>query len=157
MGLMGVTKIRKTNGGATAPPVPEIPPDELDRRVAVVREAKRLAKIHAETDWLTREEVDLVLAAPADFRPKLVPSLKARGVPPCARCGDTGGRPHMRPDRPPSTAPQRLSARPFGVEGGVCRRCYDQLYKFRDRDAGGVVPQQGRLIEGDGIRGGGAS
>lgn len=43
-------------------------------------------------------------------------------TPPCARCGELGGRIHSK-----GTTPERLDGTPFGHPGKHCRKCYEHL------------------------------
>jgi hypothetical protein len=52
-------------------------------------------------------------------------------APPCARCGTTGG-----PGKEGQHTPHRTDGRPLGVDGPLCRRCYDQIRYAAQRPPG---------------------
>ena len=113
---------------------PEELPAEFAFRIAVVREAKILAKVRGDADCLKDGEIDLVLEKPMGFHAELAAAVKARGVQPCARCRNPGGVP-QDPDK--SRRPCRIDGSRFGVKGGLCKRCYDSLLNRQLRETNG--------------------
>lgn len=109
--------------------VPPEVPEDLPARIAVVREAKLMARLHDYRDHLRDDETDLALVGDRDV---LVSTIKARGVQPCAKCRRKYGVAH-HPDQSPR--PLRISGKPFGIDGSLCKSCFDVLSRRRRADS----------------------
>jgi hypothetical protein len=116
---------RTGDRGRTDPPAREIFPDELARRVAVIKEAKLYKFACCDKPSLEADELDIILSDPAGYHAEMGEKWRSVSIRPCVRCGSVGGK--ANPRKRETNRPLRISGRRFAVDGQLCKSCYDYL------------------------------